>query len=357
MAISDMISKIVRHPLTQDIGIPLLGTAIDAGINFGMMNYQNKFNAREAQIAREWNRDMDSTKYQRTVTDMKAAGVNPALAMDGGVTTQAGSNATAQGATPAYMNLSSMANMVQALSQARLNNAEAKNVDTDTEKKQREADYYATLNDKEIELIESIRIDNKYKDEYWQLNIKGKKLANDMTDAEISQIHQNIEKMKSEIKLNEAKVNTEEEKVKLMITEEALNNANSYRIKQLVPFEQEYMSAQTEDAKASAKLKAAQAAWQEGLIDEGAIEATVRKLNAEASEAEIKAIMDETRHQLGIEKAEVANKRADTITKYVEAGAKAVAVLADVTLDIVGAVGSGGATLGIPSRGNPIGFR
>lgn len=337
MAISDMISKIVKHPLSQDVGIPLLGTAINAGINFGMMNYQNKFNAREAEKAREWNAEMDNTKYQRQVVDMKAAGVNPALAMSGGVTTQATSNATAQGVTPPYMNLANMANMVQALSQARLNTAEARNLDTDTDMKAKQAAYYDTLKEKEAALIVGIDIDNQYKDQFWQLNIKGKELENNMTDAEVSQIYQNIEKMKSEIRLNDAKTASEEERVKLMVTEELLNTTSAYRIKALVPFEQNYMSAQTEDARASAKLKTAQAAWQQGMIDEGAIEATVRKLNAEASEAEIKAIMDQTRHDLGIEKAEKANKRADTITKYMNASAAVINALADGVLGIVAA--------------------
>lgn len=51
-------------------------------------------NAQEAQKARDWNLEMDNTKYQRQVTDMQKAGINPALAMNGGVTTQATSNAT-----------------------------------------------------------------------------------------------------------------------------------------------------------------------------------------------------------------------------------------------------------------------
>ena len=331
MALQDL----MKNDWFKNLGIPAIGSALDAGINFGMMAYQNKFNAQQAQIARNFNKEMDSTKYQRTVSDMKAAGVNPALAMNGGITTQAGSNATAQGATPAYLNLSSMANMVQALSQARLNDEQANNIKTDTNMKEKQAHYYDTLSDKEEALIVGINTDNKYKDEYWQLSMEGQRRLNAMTDAQISAIFQNIEKMKSEIRLNEAKVATEEERVKLMITEESLNKATAYRIYSLVPFEQNYMSAQTEEAKASAKLKTVQAAYQEGLIDEGVIEATVRKLNAEASEAEIKAIIDQTKHDLGFEKAEVANKKADTVSKYADAAATVIRVLGDVVLDVV----------------------
>lgn len=352
MAFKDLID----NPWFKNLGVPAIGSMVDAGINFGMMVHQNRFNAKQAQITREWNEEMDNTKYQRQVADMKAAGVNPALAMDGGVTTQAGSNATAQGATPAYMNFAGMANMVQALSQARLNDSQAKNIDIDTEKKRAEANYYSTLNDKEAALIVGINIDNQYKDEFLKLRNEGQRKVNAMTDAEISQTYQNIEKLKAETDLAIKQAATEEERVRLMITQEILNKANSYRINSLVEYEKNYYAAKTDEAKASAKLMAAQEAWQNGLIDEGAIEATVRKLNAEASEAEIKAIMDETRHQLGIEKAEVANKKADTASKYVNSAANAISVLADTTFKIVGAVASGGLTLGIPQPHNPIGF-
>lgn len=56
-------------------------------------------NAQEAQKARDWNLEMDNTKYQRQVTDMQKAGINPALAMNGGVSTQATSNAMANAST------------------------------------------------------------------------------------------------------------------------------------------------------------------------------------------------------------------------------------------------------------------
>ena len=81
---------------------------------------------------------MDSTKYSRTVADMQVAGVNPALAMNGGVTTQATSNAQARAADVAtpQLELSQVAELAMqarqlkiqeklADSQARKNNAEA----------------------------------------------------------------------------------------------------------------------------------------------------------------------------------------------------------------------------------------
>lgn len=39
-----------------------------------------EFNAAQAQASREWSERMDSTKYQRQIADMQAAGLNPILA-------------------------------------------------------------------------------------------------------------------------------------------------------------------------------------------------------------------------------------------------------------------------------------
>ena len=80
----------------------VISSVADAATSIGSMinsknaiANQNSWNSQQAEIAREWNLDVDSTKYQRTVQDMQAAGVNPALAIDGHLSTQAASNAQA----------------------------------------------------------------------------------------------------------------------------------------------------------------------------------------------------------------------------------------------------------------------
>lgn len=63
------------------------------------------YNAEQARINREWQEHMANTVYQRTIADMKAAGINPVLAAGMGLGT-AGSNsgATAQMGNPmSYM--------------------------------------------------------------------------------------------------------------------------------------------------------------------------------------------------------------------------------------------------------------
>lgn len=71
---------------------------------------QNEFNAMEAEKNRMFQKEMSDTSYQRQVEDMKAAGVNPALAMSGsasGASTPSGS-AAASGSVQPTMSMSDM---------------------------------------------------------------------------------------------------------------------------------------------------------------------------------------------------------------------------------------------------------
>ena len=129
-------------------------------------------------------------------------------------------------------------------------------------------------------------------------------------------------------KIAEAK--TEEEKQKLIAQEAVLKKAEAYKIYALVPFRQKLMESQSFAERAVGKLHLVEAAFKQGLIDEGAIEAQVRQLNANASEAEIRAITQETLHNLGYEGAQVDNIKSQTANNNTRAAANVIDAIANV---------------------------
>ena len=55
-----------------------------AAWNEMMWEKQAAFNAQQAKLSRDWQEKMSNTAYQRAITDMKSAGLNPILAVTGG---------------------------------------------------------------------------------------------------------------------------------------------------------------------------------------------------------------------------------------------------------------------------------
>lgn len=71
-----------------------------AAYNTEMFEKQMEFNAEQARINREFQMNMDSTKYQRAIKDMKSAGLNPILAVTSGIGASGASGSTASVSAP-----------------------------------------------------------------------------------------------------------------------------------------------------------------------------------------------------------------------------------------------------------------
>lgn len=63
------------------------------GESTGLSAASSAFDHYQANRARSWARSMDNTKYQRSVNDLRAAGLNPILAASGGISGGGGASA------------------------------------------------------------------------------------------------------------------------------------------------------------------------------------------------------------------------------------------------------------------------
>lgn len=114
------------------LGMPWLGTALGAGLDFLGSERQNAASAQMAMNQMKFQREMSNTSYQRGVMDMRAAGLNPALAYaQGGASTPAG----ALGQVPNNTLGRGVSTAIQAAQAA----ASVKNVMEDTELKKAQA--------------------------------------------------------------------------------------------------------------------------------------------------------------------------------------------------------------------------
>lgn len=326
----------------------LAAAAVSSVVGMATAKKQNKFNADQAEISRdynaveaqksrEWNLQMDNTKYQRQVADMQAAGINPALAMNGGVTTQATSNATAS-SSPAQ---GSMANIDLGSAVMMM----SKLLDYKMQKKelaiQRDiADSQIRKNNAEAQGKET---ENKYADEYNQLKNQGMELVNQLNESQVKQINANLEKIGAEVDKLRKEAATEEERRMLTISERTLKESMAKltdeqrkQIVGLLPYQQNLMAAQTENQKAQASFALIQAAYQQGLIDNNYIDAMVRETNNKADESEARKISTEIQNNLNTGRwfpdKGIANKAANALLAAAPAVSKVIGALSPIKI-------------------------
>lgn len=116
-------------------GLPLVA----AGVNYLGGREANATNARLAREQMDFQERMSNTSWQRGVADMKAAGINPALAYSqGGAGTPGGATAMMQNAAAGASN--SAFSAAQSLQQLQTGAAQIQNLSADTIKKNAETD-------------------------------------------------------------------------------------------------------------------------------------------------------------------------------------------------------------------------
>lgn len=165
-----------------------------AAASLGSTLLASLFNAREAKKNRQWQERMSNTAYQRAVSDMQKAGLNPALVYGQGApsaATPAGSAGSA--AAPPI----SMAELLQ----SKLTSAQVRNMDADTALKESQAHGQS--------------IENQFKPEILRQSLEKGMLDIEQTRNAIKMFDDQLENLRADTKLKGSQSANQDSQVRL----------------------------------------------------------------------------------------------------------------------------------------------
>lgn len=296
-------------------------SAVQSGGNLLGSVVNGLFNMAEAKKQRDWSEQMmdkqnafsvdmwNKTNAYNSPAMQKQrlidAGLNPLYYGLDGTSAESFESAQPLGyeraqAPSGLMNLGSDA--MQAYRAAQMQEAQIDNINADTARKKADT--------------EGIQLANQFAKDTLQDREEGVALANQLTKQQIDNAKQEFDKLGKEIDLLIKQAATEEERKFLVMSEKALNYAKIKEIAELLPLKKGLMKAQTIHEKAMAALCFAQAAYQNGLIEEGYITAITDEVRERARKEGNEADLIQDNEALKALELAVRNGQPNDIAKW-----------------------------------------
>lgn len=211
--------------------------------------------------------------YQREVSGMQTAGLNPALMYQNG----ASGSAPSAPSNSAGASLSDIFELISLPTRLKDLDAEIALKNSETSVNEAQA--------------RSIGINSDFNEQTFELRKQALELSNSLSREQKDLIYQRRQESIAQMhKLNEEAL-TEGSKRALNQATEILQRAEAFEIVQLMPYKVQLMQAQTASEKAQASLYAVNQLYQQKLVDSGYIEALCRQMEASASGQESEAVV------------------------------------------------------------------
>lgn len=205
----------------------------------GAQREANEFNAVEAEKNRAWETQMSNTAYQRQVSDMVNAGVNPALALGGtasGASTPSGTAAQSTAASPP-MSMSDVMQIAMLPAQMKMLDQQVRGVELANQEKEIDLKFL------EQEKVTSLALDSAQIEEIFSA-IKTQEVERELKRSGIS-----VNEAESQLKIQQAIATAIDNE-----TRDALNNALlAYRAAETA-----YTEQKTEESKKNMQLMQSQ---------------------------------------------------------------------------------------------------
>ena len=142
-------------------------------------------------------------------------------------------------------------------------------------------------------------LDNEWKEKTMEARVKAEDLKNSVSEEQIKVFQAEVKKIDQDIKESAERTANEIVKRALYKAQEELTKSQKYktdaearRIFALLPYEQNFLAAQTENQQMQAASAYTHALYEAGLIDSGYIDAITDKAKAEAKDANERALID-----------------------------------------------------------------